>query len=282
MDIAVEATDGHRWVLRLFPAESPVAGLLWIPALGVPARKYERMALSLAARGITLAVHEWRGNDTSSLRPSRQSDWGYRELLTLDMPASLAAARMKSPVSVWYLGGHSLGGQLAALQLALAPASASGLVLAATGVPWFRTFTGLRCWAIRGFAAAIPWIVKVFGYFPGDRLSWAGREAAKLMRDWCRTVWRGRYDALDLPEDAEAALARVTHPALGIRFEDDWLVPTASLDALFGKLGVGEHAREIFDEQRLGDRADHFRWMKSPDAVTDAIAGWIRTQSRKS
>jgi predicted alpha/beta hydrolase len=282
MDIATQAADGHRWTLRLYPADEPAAGLLWIPALGVPAGKYARMALSLASRGITVAVHEWRGNDSSSLRPSRACDWGYRELLTLDIPASFAQARDNARETQWFVGGHSLGGQLAALYLALFPSAASGLVLAATGVPYAGTFRGGQRLAISLFAHLVPLITRVFGYFPGDRLNWAGREAALLMRQWSGTVRTGRYDNLDLSTDAETALKKLAKPALGVRFSNDWLVPAASLDALFGKMGAGNHACEIFDEARLGDRADHFRWMKNPDAVAGVIADWIKRQSLKS
>jgi predicted alpha/beta hydrolase len=113
-------------------------------------------------------------------------------------------------------------------------------------------------------------------------LNWAGREAATVMRQWSRTVRSGRYDRIGLDEDIEAALSRLENPALGIRFADDWLVPTASLDALFNKLGARHHQREVFDQARLGVLADHFRWMKSPDAVTETIAAWIKDQSLKS
>jgi predicted alpha/beta hydrolase len=282
MDIATEAADGHRWTLRLYPADEPAAGLLWIPALGVPASKYERVALSLASRGVSVAVHEWRGNDSSSLRPSRRCDWGYRELLTLDIPASFAQARRSVPDCRWLVGGHSLGGQLAALYLALAPQAATGLVLTATGVPYARTFQGSQRLAISLFARIVPLITRLFGYFPGDRLNWAGREAGMLMRQWSGTVRTGSYDGLDLSTNAETALQKLETSALGIRFANDWLVPAASLDALFAKLGAGAHACEIFDETRLGVRADHFRWMKNPDAVTATMAAWIKAQFLKS
>lgn len=282
MDIATHAEDGHRWTLRLYPADEPIAGLLWIPALGVPASKYERLAISLKSRGISVAVHEWRGNDSSSLRPSRRCDWGYRELLAVDIPASLAMAHTQVPTGTWLIGGHSLGGQLAAIYLALNPSAAAGLVLTATGVPHARTFPGGQRLVISMFARMIPLITRAFGYFPGDRLNWAGREAARLMRQWSGTVLTGRYDDLGLSTNAEAGLSQLTKPALGIRLADDWLVPAASLDALFDKLGAGAHTREVFDQARLGNRADHFRWMKNPDAVSAAIARWIKDQSLKS
>ena len=268
--------------MRLFADAQTTAGLVWIPALGVPASKYERMAQSLAARGICVAVHEWRGNDTSSWRPSRGCDWGYRELLTLDIPASFAHARANAPNVPWFVGGHSLGGQLAALYLALFPEAATGLILLATGVPDERTFRGSRRLAISLFARLVPSITRLFGYFPGDRLNWAGREAATLMRQWSGTVRTGRYADLGLPVDVEKALGQSRQPALGIRFADDWLVPEASLEALLGKLGTGDDARELFDEARLGCRADHFRWMKAPDPVAESITRWLKRQSLKS
>lgn len=275
MDVATQAADGHRWTLRLYPAATSNAAIFWIPALGVPARKYEPMAQALASRGISVAVHEWRGNDTSSLRASRHCDWGYRELLMLDIPASFAEARKHMPDCRWSIGGHSLGGQLAALYLAMNPQSCFGLVLMATGVPWSRTFRGQQRLGIALFARFIPVVTWLFGYFPGDRLRWAGREAAGVMRQWSTTVLAGRYDDVGLPGDIEAELARVDQPAMGLRFADDWLVPAASLEALFAKLGSGARTREIFDAGRLGVTADHFRWMKSPDAVAECMADWL-------
>ena len=81
----VQATDGHQWTLLVRqPTEPPRMHLLWLPALGVAARHYLPFAEALAARGVAVYLHEWRGNGSSSLRPSHTQDWGYRELLELD------------------------------------------------------------------------------------------------------------------------------------------------------------------------------------------------------
>jgi len=278
MDLPTHADDGHRWLTRLWLTPSTPLALLWLPALGVPARKYEAWAQSLAARGVTVAVHEWRGNDSSSLRPSRRDDWGYRQLLHSDIPASLAAAKLAAPERRWLVGGHSLGGQLAVLAAALQPQDFIGLLLVATGVPHARTFTGKYHIGINVFARLIPPLTRLFGYFPGDRLDWAGREAATLMRQWAGTVRRGDYHEVGLAGDIEIAMKRLRQPALGIRFSDDWLAPAASLAALFDKLGAGAHSNELFDDERLGERADHFRWMKRPDAVAQTVSNWAATQ----
>src|SRR5690606_4188822 len=89
--VRVEAGDGHRFELLSLIPERPTRSLLWLPALGVAARHYLPLAEALAARGVAVFLHEWRGHGSSSRRAGRDSDWGYEELLTLDIPASEAA-----------------------------------------------------------------------------------------------------------------------------------------------------------------------------------------------
>ncbi|HEY1140167.1 MAG TPA: alpha/beta fold hydrolase, partial [Lysobacter sp.] len=121
----VEAGDGHRWqVLGVVP-ERPRARLLWLPAMGVAAKHYLPFAQAVGARGIAVFIHDWRGNGSSTLRPSRANDWGYRELLQLDLPATEAAIAQHLDGVPRMLGGHSLGGQLACCHLGMTPNAAA-------------------------------------------------------------------------------------------------------------------------------------------------------------
>ena len=99
-------------LLCVYPADAWHELLYWLPALGVPARHYLPLAEALAEQGIAVAIHEWRGIGSSSLRAGRQQDWAYRELLVDDVPAGLAAVRSELPHARCWIGGHSLGGQL--------------------------------------------------------------------------------------------------------------------------------------------------------------------------
>src|SRR3546814_5747132 len=127
----ITAIDGHRWTLGARIRERAERSLRWLPALGGAARHYLRFAEALAARGVAVIVHEWRGNGSSALRPGRDHDWGYRELLTADLPASEQAIDSLLPALLRVIGGHSLGGQLACCRLALDPHAASVLWLVA-------------------------------------------------------------------------------------------------------------------------------------------------------
>ncbi len=272
VEMPVLAADGHASALRLHRAASGAPGLLMLPALGVAAAKYDGFAQALVDAGVSCAVHEWRGNGSSSLRAKRGIDWGYRELLQYDLPASIAAL---DDGSRWHFGGHSLGGQLAAMAAARQPERSAGLVLLATGVPSWRTFTGRQRWGVGLFAGVMPILTRLVGYYPGHRLGFAGREAGQLMRDWADSVRSGRYGRYGQAEDMEAALSALRQPVLGLRMTRDWLVPAASLQALLDKMG-GTQSVETFDDERLGATADHFRWMRQPQALAACIARWMR------
>ena len=271
-EVTLATADGHASQLRMHRAGDGAPGLFMLPALGVAAAKYDTFGQALVERGVSCAIHEWRGNGSSSLRAKRGVDWGYRELLQADLPASIAALDLTSR---WYFGGHSLGGQLAAMAAASQPQHCAGLVLMATGVPDARTFEGRQRMGIGLFAHAMPLLTRAAGYYPGDRLGFAGREAATLMRDWADTVRTGRYRSYGHPRDMEAALSEFRRPVLGLRMASDWLVPAASLSALLGKMG-GTQTVEVFDDERLGARADHFRWLRQPQALAACIASWMR------
>src|SRR3546814_4120976 len=85
-------------------------------------------------------------NGSSALRPGRDHDWGYRERLTADLPASEQAIDSLLPALPRVIGGHSLGGQLACCRLALDPHAASVLWLVASGAPYWRAFPPRTRW----------------------------------------------------------------------------------------------------------------------------------------
>lgn len=270
-ELDVTTADGHRFQLRRLGLGAH--GLFFVPALGVPARKYDPLAEALAAAGVPCVVHEWRGIGSSSVRARRGVDWGYAQLLRQDLAAAIDAL---DPAVRWAYGGHSLGGQFAALAAAVQPDACAGLVLVATGVPHAPAFRGRQRLGVRLFAGVLPLLTAAAGYYPGHRLGFAGREAGQVMRDWAATVRSGRYLAYGGDESLDAGLARLQLPTLALRFSEDWLVPEASLQALLAKLGAGARTVETFDANRLGTRADHFRWMRQPAAVAARIAGWLR------
>jgi predicted alpha/beta hydrolase len=275
--IPVTVADGSRFELL---CAQPAGGwrrlLYWIPAMGIPARHYLPLAEALAAHGVAVAVHEWRGIGSSNRRAGRACDWGYRELLQDDLPAGLAALCERWPHATCWLGGHSLGGQLGALYASLHPAEFAGLLLVASGAPYWRQFR--HGWLIGVAYALAPLLAGLLGYLPGRRIGFGGNEARGVIADWARTGRTGRYAAVGMPQDVERQLASLQLPLLALRLRDDWLAPQASLDWLLGKLGPSERSTDVIAPQELAGPADHFGWMKTPAPIAARIARWLAAQ----
>lgn len=254
----------------------PAQALYWMPAMGTPARYYLGFAQALAARGICVALHEWRGVGSSDRRAARHSDWGYRQLLQLDLPAGLAVARATVGDAKWSLGGHSLGGQLAALQAGLQPDTATYLILVASGSPWWRAFPMPWSVGLRLTFAVLPLLTGLCGYFPGRRIGFGGREARSVMADWARSGRSGRYAATGMDVDMESALAGVQCPIMAIRLREDVFAPAGSLRWLLDKMPLAPSEVRELSWADLDCKADHFSWIRYGDAVAERIADWLR------
>ncbi|WP_254458186.1 alpha/beta hydrolase family protein [Xanthomonas sacchari] len=271
--LPVAATDGHRWTLLARIPAAPRQALLWLPALGVAARHYLPFAEALAAHGVAVFLHEWRGNGSSALRPSRQCDWGYRALLQLDLPASQAAIAAAGIAPPLLVGGHSLGGQLACCYASLQPQAFAALWLVASGTPYWRRFPAPRGYLLPLAYRLLPWLAQRQGVLHGRRLGFGGTEARGLIADWARVGRSGRYAATGLTTDLEARLAQLALPVRGVVLQDDWLAPESSLRGLLDKLAAPAPQMQIrrLDAAQLGVAADHFAWMKRPTAVAAAL-----------
>jgi predicted alpha/beta hydrolase len=273
--LPLEMADGARAeLLCVAPGGVPRDAVYWLPAMGVPAKHYLPLAAGLAACGVAVALHEWRGIGSSSLRAGHGCDWSYRELLEIDLPAGLAAMRAHWPQTRSWLGGHSLGGQLACLYASLHPRDMAGIALVASGAPYWRRF---RHGALIGIAYALaPMLAALRGHLPGRRIGFGGNEARGVVADWARSGRTGRYAAAGMDEDFEQRLAALELPILAQRLRDDWLGPAASLDWLLGKMPNASHRHEQLSPSDLdGNPADHFGWMKTPEPVAARIAEWI-------
>jgi predicted alpha/beta hydrolase len=270
--VPVRAADGANAQLLVQPAVGTSCGLLyWLPAMGMPARHYLPLAQALAARGISTALHEWRGIGSSDRRASRRFNWGYREVLECDIPAAMASLREYVGASPCWIGGHSLGGQVACLYASQHPAEFNALALVASGSPYWRRFA--HGWTIGVGYALAPALASLMGYFPGRRLGFGGNEAQRLIADWARSGRHGVYAASGMRVDLEHDLAKLDCPVLGLRLRDDWLAPAASLDWLLSKMPHAPATRVVLANDALdGQRADHFGWMKAPAAVAAQIA----------
>lgn len=283
MDHVTEYTQeyvegAHRLGLHVYPdpsQDAPVV-VLW-PAMGVPARYYRPFAAELCRAGCAVIVADLRGTGSSTPAPSRRHRYGYADLAS-DVGAVLDALKSRLDGRRVMLLGHSLGGQVCALYLAMnSDARVDGLALVAVGLPYHRAYPrrGLGVLATTQGIAAVSAVLRVW---PG--WGFGGRQARGVIRDWAYTARTGRFPRLD-GVDVEAALRTVSTPVLAVGVDHDQYTPAATTDYLVAKLAAAPVTRERYTTDEAGAPLDHFRWARVGGPLAARIATFARGLPRR-
>ncbi|MFE6920136.1 alpha/beta fold hydrolase [Nocardia sp. NPDC057663] len=281
--VPIQVPDGTTLPVRLIPArgshrhpvtpDAPRPVVVIVPGLAVPGEFYEYFGDRLAQRGFDVAIGELRGNGDSTHRPDADSAYGYHELASVDFPAMLQVVRSRFPDSTPYLLGHSMGGQLAVMYAARARGRIAGLILVASGTPYFRGYRGVLGPGMLVGTAAVAVASNLAGFWPGDMLGRRayGRQSKVLMSDWARLARTGRFVPVGADIDYEERISRLKFPVLSITVAGDDLAPQTSADHLLGKLPAAQVTRWLQPEA-LG----HNGWITNPDSTVDVVEKWLR------
>ncbi len=271
----ISTPSGYCVPVNWFTASEPVGNIILLPALGVAAWFYAMFAEALTSLQMNVALVEQRGHGESALRPSRKVDFGLREGLEEDIPATMQWLQQQAPDKPLYLMGHSLGGHYAAITAGRFADRVAGLILIACGSPWPGGFQGKTHWQLRLLCRALPLMNAVLPYYPGDRLGFGGREARGLMADWLVLAKTNKYIVKGMQEDLERGVACYSGPVLSLSLDSDLFAPKAAVDGVVNKFVSASVSNKLMSASQLGEIADHFRWARSPTAMVAEIGDWL-------
>lgn len=264
--------DGQQLAYHRYPVTDADTAVILLPAMGVPAGYYRRMAGELTGSGIDVTVADLRGTGDSTPVATRAAGYGYLDLvddadvLLDEVTPELAGRRI-------LLLGHSLGGHISSLLLSRRTARGQdipvhGLCLVACGLPYHALY-GWRSPFLYGMATSMTLFASVRGHWPG--YGFAGRQARGIIRDWAHTVHHGRFvdPALD------AGLAGVKIPLLAVTVDGDQYTPPATITRLTDKFTAAEATRFHYSHSAAGSRLDHFRWARHSGGLLPQLTGFI-------
>ena len=275
-EVGIEGKDGVTSRITVFADDfSPVSPvLICMPAMGVPAKFYDPLAVPVVKEGWRLVTADLRGNGLSSLRASRKVSFGYHEMVTFDWPAVVEKVKTLFPGAPIYLLGHSLGGQLSTLYLAANPEACTGLILVATPSVYYKGWDfPLNLGILAGTQLACA-IAGILGYFPGKKIGFGGTEARGVIRDWAHTGRTGRYEPAGSPVNFERLLGELELPVLSISFEVDLLAPERAVGNLCAKMKRCRIAHHHLPDEDLG----HLQWVRNPPPVIEKIKQWLKNE----
>ena len=156
LDSAVTVTQrGSTWV---FAPQQPQAGLIFYPGAKVEATAYAPLLHELAQNGVLCVLVKMPGN-----------------LAILSPNAADGIAAQYPDVADWYIGGHSLGGAMAANYAASHTDELDGLVLLVTYSTKDLTASGLRVFTAYGSADGVlnrETYAADFANLPDDTVEW--------------------------------------------------------------------------------------------------------------
>jgi predicted alpha/beta hydrolase len=196
-------------------------------------RERAGLAQACAARGWRTIAFDFRGHGESTL-PKGAPEWGYDDLVRLDLPAVVGCARARSEDKPVVVVGHSLGGHVALAAQGTGRMAADGIVAIAANL-WLRQLETSRVrWAAKlALGRVMHESVTRLGHLPARRLRFGSDDASgRYVRDLLRFMRDDSWQSDDGSDDYLASLARVVVPVCAVSSEGDRVMcHPASADA---------------------------------------------------
>ena len=254
--IAVETAD--RWTLRgdrrgAGPAVAVLGHAMFVDRRTLDRPSGEGLASELVAAGLEVLTFDARGHGQSGPGADTGASWTYDDVVRLDVPAMVAAARSLAGGRPVVLVGHSLIGHAALIHAGLEPARAADGIVALAPNLWAPHLEpsaprrAAKAAALRAWSA----ITEAAGCFDPRPLRLGTTPEARGYVAQFRAMWeRDRLESPDGEVDYEAALARALVPVLAYSSDADRLFghpgSVGRFLALMGRAPV-EHRRLTLD-----------------------------------
>jgi predicted alpha/beta hydrolase len=275
--IPVKSGDGVRSRITAFRTPNPDATvIICMPAMGVRASFYEPMARSIVQGGLNVVTADLRGNGESQVRPNRNLDFGYHEMVHFDWPAVVNKVKQVFPHSQKVILGHSLGGQLSTLYMSALPGEIQGLILVACPTLYYRGWPFPSNIRIIIVTQALRIITKFFGYLPGKMFGLPWTEPKTYIDDWAFTTITGQYKPRNSTVDYESLLPGLSTPVLAFSFSDDSFAPEMAVKYLCSKFPKIRLTHMHFTPKDIGAEAlGHIGWVQRCESLVEKMVDWL-------
>lgn len=255
-------------------------GIIVVPALGVRMSYYHILGLELSKSGFGCILTEMRGTGESSAIASRKNSYGFYESIHIEIPFYVDMMKRVFGYERVYILGHSLGGQIAAISTTTM-GDIEGAILVASGSNYWRLKTGLSSYSrlIKYIVARV--LATTFGYFPGEKIGFAGKEGKAMILDWTYEGIFGKYCFLKQKNDHNSLLKKVKKSFLFLPIQEDKWVSIRDAEFLAAKFCKSTISIILLNKDRFFTKVDHFKWVQEPEPIVEEVVRWIERHKIK-
>jgi len=239
-----------------------------VPAMGTTASFYQPFAEALVTSGFTVLSPELPGTGASQPRPSREIDYGYRDLVETYLPEIVDSAQQAARGAPVILIGHSLGSQIGTLAVASGTIKIDALVTIAGGNIHYRNWDGAGAAKVLFASTLFSLLTQVLGYLPGQYVGFGGPQARTLIREWSKIIRTGSFSHI---ADVSAYSGGTLMLAIGI--EGDTFAPEKSVSTLAEIL---DGDVEMMPKTWKGN--PHSSWARNPGEIVSRIMERLDTR----
>ena len=118
-------------------------------------------------------------------------------------------------------------------------------------------------------------LLLLLGYFPGNKIGFAGREARSLMRDWQNLAQDNHFKVKGITNTLEQKIAAYSGEVLCLCFERDDLATRKASTILLEKMPQAHVTYHMLSDEDINGEATHFGWTKTPHRVSQRIGEWV-------
>ena len=250
-----------------------------LPAMGVAARFYQPLAEAMRVAGLEVKLYEQPGHGERQVKAGWGNNASY--LTMVDEVTLQIQSLRKQGFGQVILFGHSLGGHISLALSAVHADLVDGIVLIASGTPWYGAMSGKLAKRAKWLTRLMPLMLNMLGYYPGDKLGFGGREFRGVMRDWLQLARYNRLRVAGLG-DCEPLLQGFDKPVLSLGYECDTFGPLYSRQLLLDKLPSAQQTFVTLDGSRFQNKNSHFEFARQPDSVVEQLLIWLNKNGSNS
>lgn len=260
-----------------FLAEDEKHVLIINAALAVSQKYYEKFALYLNSRHITVYTYDYSNFGKSKSKDMPQYKPGMTEWAEKDFPALLDYAKTHHPNTPISVLGHSFGGQIIGLGYSQ-EANISSMVLVASQIGHPKYWTG--AWRIQMYFLwyfFLPLVNRLFGKTP----QWAGlggEVSKEPILEWSKWGRSSDYLFSHLNDSKKEKYSQLDIPLLSYSFTDDNYAPLKGVNALLAKYKNALVEQKHLSPQEVGlKEIGHFGFFRSAlqSAFWEQTADWV-------